>query len=327
MRDFGGKSDMRGKSDERLYSRLPRPSCPSCQQRAPSSFSIREKARSAFTLMELMVVVGIMAFLGVAATGGYNALQRGIAERGAVDAASALLKAAKERAMVDRVPTAVFCYNRMVREATDDENAVVVGEAVAIRRAGRITRVQGSYLYDEFGDLDRSYDRLTSSEQADLQGRKGMRLWRFDDLRMNQMQYSVVADAVFDDDNVPGVSFMPWADQLSSDAGGTSSSNLQIRVCAFYNLGKSDHEPSSWQVGNGYGFEFQSLRLPNGFIFKNAVPSKVGDIVQADAFLFDPANFSANETIDIWACMTGASGAPQAHHKAGTASSDGDKAK
>ena len=41
--------------------------------------------RRAFTLMELMVVVGIMAFLGVAATGGYNALQRGIAERGASD--------------------------------------------------------------------------------------------------------------------------------------------------------------------------------------------------------------------------------------------------
>lgn len=276
--------------------------------------------------MELMVVVGIMAFLGVAATGGYNALQRGIAERGAVDAASALLKAAKERAMVDRVPTAVFCYNRMVREATDDENAVVVGEAVAIRRAGRITRVQGNYLYDEFGDLDRSYDRLKPSQQSDLQSRKGMRLWRFDDRDMNQMQYSVVSDAVLDDDDMPGISFMPWGDQLDGESG-VSSSNISIRACAFFNLNKSDHEPASWQVGNGYGFEFMTLRLPNGFIFKNAVPSTVGDIVQADAFVFNPANFSENEAIDIWACMTGASGVPQAHHKAGTASSDGGKAK
>ena len=281
--------------------------------------------RRGFTLMELMVVVGIMAFLGVAATNGYNALQRGMAERGAVDAASALLKAAKERAMVDRVPTAVFCYNRMLREASDDANAVVVGEAVAIRRAGRISRVQGSYLYDEFGDLDRSYDRLQSGQQSDLQGRKGMRLWRFDDRRMNQMQYSVVADAVFDDDNMPGVSFMPWGDQLAG--GGTSSSNMEMRACAFYNLGKSDHEPPSWQVGNGYGFEFQSIRLPEGFVFKNTVPSRVGAISQADAFLFDPANFSANESIEIWACRTDASGVPRPHHKAGTASSDGDKAK
>ncbi|MBQ2630173.1 MAG: prepilin-type N-terminal cleavage/methylation domain-containing protein [Kiritimatiellae bacterium] len=294
--------------------------------------------RRAFTLMELMVVVGIMAFLGVAATGGYNALQRGIAERGAVDAASALLKAAKERAMVDRVPTAVFCYNRMVREATDDENAIVVGEAVAIRRAGRITRVQGNYLYDEFGDLDRSYDRKKPSQQSDLQSRKGMRLWRFDDRDMSRMQYSVVSDAVLDDDDVPGVSFTSWSNQLDDDDNNTQSGNgtvaqelkngdLKIRACAFFNLGKSDHEPPSWQVGNGYGFEFMTLRLPNGFIFKNAVPSSVGDIVQTGAFVFNPANFSENETIDIWACMTGASGVPQAHHKAGTASSDGDKAK
>ena len=276
--------------------------------------------------MELMVVVGIMAFLGVAATNGYNALQRGMAERAAVDAASALLKAAKERAMVDRVPTAVFCYNRMLREATADDNAIVVGEAVAIRRAGRITRAQGNYLYDEFGDLDRSYDRLMSNQRGDLQNRKGMRLWRFDDQPMNQMLYSVVADAVFDDDDVPGVSFMPWGDQLNGGSG-SSSSNLQIRACAFYNLKKSDHEPSSWQIGNGYGFEFQSLRLPDGFIFKNNVPSRVGSIVQADAFFFNPAYFSANESIDVWACRVDASGVPRAHHRAGTASSDGDKAK
>ena len=276
--------------------------------------------------MELMVVVGIMAFLGVAATNGYNALQRGMAERAAVDAASALLKAAKERAMVDRVPTAVFCYNRMIQEATADDNAVVVGEAVAIRRAGRITRAQGNYLYDEFGDLDRSYDRLAPGQQSDLQNRKGMRLWRFDDRRMSEMQYSVVADAVFDDDDIPGVSFMPWGDQLDGGDGGASS-NIEIRACAFFNLHKSNHEPPSWQVGNGYGFEFMTLRLPEGFIFKNSVPTRVGGIVQADSFLFDPASFSRNEQIEVWACRAEASGMPKAHHKAGTASSDGEKAK
>ena len=37
-------------------------------------------ARRAFTRMELMVVVGIMAFLGLAATNGYNALRRGMAK-------------------------------------------------------------------------------------------------------------------------------------------------------------------------------------------------------------------------------------------------------
>ena len=273
--------------------------------------------RRAFTLMELMVVVGIMAFLGLAATNGYNALQRGIAERGAVDAASALLKAAKERALVDRVPTAVFCYNRMLRDALDDENAVVVGEAVAIRRAGRITKVVGDYLYDEFGDLDRSYD--TTTRKSELGERKGMRLWRFDDTRMSRMQYSVVADGVFDDRDVPGTSFMPWGDQL--DGSGETSSNISIRVCAFYDLGTSSFGSPSWQVGNGYGFEFQRLRLPDGFIFGSAVPSQAGQISQAGAFFFDPLQFAGDEQVDIWACRVDSSGMPRAHHRAGTASS------
>ena len=282
--------------------------------------------RRAFTLMELMVVVGIMAFLGLAATNGYNALQQGVAERGAVDAASALLKAAKERAMVDRVPTAVFCYNRMVREATDDENAVIVGEAVAIRRAGRITRVQGNYLYDEFGDLDRSYDR--TRQVSELGERKGMRLWRFDDQPMNQMQYSVVADGVFDDTDVPGWSFAPWGDRMVADSGGTQSSNVSIRACAFFDLGTSSHKPASWQAGNGYGFEFQTLRLPAGFVFGQSIPSTLGSVVQVKAFTFDPANFSANEQVDVYACrVEDSSGVPQPRRKAGTASSDGDKAK
>ena len=269
--------------------------------------------------MELMVVVGIMAFLGLAATNGYNALQKGIAERSAVDAASALLKAAKERALVDRVPTAVFCYNRMLREATDDENGVIVGEAVAIRRSGRITKVTGNYLYDEFGDLERSYD--TSTRVSDMTASKGMRLWRFDDQRMSRMQYSVVAMTVFDDRNVPGVSFMPWGDQ--ADGGGMTSSNLELRVCAFYDLGTSSRQPPAWKVGNGYGFEFQRLRLPDGFVFGSAVPSQAGQITEVGSFFFDPAQYANNEQIDVYACKAdpNGSGMPVKGGKAGTASS------
>ena len=281
--------------------------------------------RRGFTLMELMVVVGIMTFLGLAATNGYNALQKGMAERGAVDAASALLKAAKERALVDRVPTAVFCYNRMLREVSDTDNAVVVGEAVAIRRAGRITKVQGNLLYDEFGDLDRSYD--VPKKQGDLSNRKGMRLWRFDDKGMTRMQYSVVADGVYKNDDVGGmISFMPWGDQLNGDSGN-SESNIIFRAFAFYDLGKSDHSPGSWKVGNGYGFEFQRLRLPDGFVFGSSVPSQIGAISETGAFVFDPDQNASDQQIDIWACRVNSSGMQLPHHRAGTASSKWDAAK
>ena len=285
----------------------------------PFTFSVRERPRSGFTLMELMVVVGIMAFLGLAATNGYNALQRGVAERGAVDAASALLKAAKERAIVDRMPTAVFCYNRMIREASDIDNAVIVGEAVAIRRAGRITKVAGQFLYDEFGDLDRSYNTTDDKGELSDGNGKGMRLWRFDDKMMSEMQYSIVAPEVYEDKDIGGcISFAPWGDQI--DGGGMSSSNIQIRACAFYDLGTSGHKPPSWQVGNGYGFEFQTLRLPEGFVFGSAVPSQVGQVQQVAAFTFFGSS-GGDRSVDIYSCKTDASGMPRPHHKAGTASS------
>ena len=114
--------------------------------------------RKGFTLLELLVVVGIMGMLGVAAAGGYSALGRGMSERGAVASAASLLRAAKERAQVDRSPTVVYCYNRLVKEPTGvDDNGVVVGVMTAVRRAGRITYTTGGdVLYDEFADLDRS---------------------------------------------------------------------------------------------------------------------------------------------------------------------------
>ena len=292
--------------------------------------------KRAFTLMELMVVVGIMAFLGVAATGGYNALQRGMAERGATAAGTSLLQAAKERAMVDRVPTMVFCYNRLIREATDEENAIVVGEAVAVRRAGRVTRAQGMFIVDEFADLCNSYD--VEADEGQLQNRKGMKLWRFDDQRMNNMAYSVVADAVCQLD-IPGVSYADWAVggdwTVATEVGKnlrtndndfkSGTSTLNIRAYAFYNLNKSSFEPSSWTVGDGYGFEFANVQLPHGFIFgSGSVPNRVGDVSFVKALYFDPEASGSDETVDVYFCRPDSGGNPRPDHRAGTASSKED---
>jgi len=269
-----------------------------------------------FTLVELMVVVGIMAFLGVAATSGYNALQRGMAERGATAAASSLLSAAKERAMVDRVPTMVFCYNRMLREATDDENAVIVGEAVAIRRAGRVTWADSKYIVDEFMDVLGSYDIVSRS---DVQQRKGMKLWRFDDQQMNDMQYSVVADAVtpLDRTTLNLYTFGAWV------TGETSAnSNLHYVAYAFYDLGTSSHAPSAWVAGNGYGFEFASMQLPKNFIFEKLVPTRLGDVRLAKALYFTPDLPNTDKDVNVYRCVPKASGVPEPGDRpAGVASS------
>ena len=297
--------------------------------------------RRGFTLIELMVVAGIMAFLGTAATGGYNAFQRGMAERGATGAASSLLKAAKERALVDRTPTMVFCYNRLLREATDTENAIVVGEAVAIRRSGRITHVDGDYLVDEFADILGSYDVVDDSQ---VQDRSGIRLWKFDDVQMTRADYSVIADAVTPYD--PGNSYLQtyegWAigedDTIGLEAnadlstatpkGGyrkvvTKSGGMKCLLYAFRDLGRGTIQAGSWKVGSGYGFEFAHVQLPHDFIFDGSIPSRLGDVATVKVMYFDPEREN-DEQVTVYACTPDASGNPKKNASpAGQATSKG----
>ena len=260
-----------------------------------------------FTLIELLVVVGIMSFLGVAATGGYSALQRGMAARSAVAAVSSLLKAAKERALVDRSPTVVFCYNRLLNEKTETENAVVVGEAVAVRRAGRVSWTSGTYIADEFMDVVGSYDIVAD---GDVSKRKGMKLWWFGDQRITEMKYSIVADAVWCDGTMLETIF----------SGGTAEGSTNVLMSAFYNLKTSKNE-ASWKVGDAYAFEIGEISLPNGFIFGSNIPTEVGTDKLVQVMLFDPES-ETDESIEVWSTKPTASGAPAKFKQAGTATSD-----
>ena len=296
--------------------------------------------RRGFTLIELMVVAGIMAFLGTAAVGGYNAYQRGMANRGATGAASSLFKAAKERASVDRSPTMVVCYNRLIREASgDDVNAIVVGEAIAVRRAGRITYVSGQSLADEFADVIGSYDVV---EKSRIQNRGGMRLWKFDDRKMTKADYTVVADAVkplvddvryetyegwsFGEDNAVGhdasVDLATAAPKGQSKVV-TRSGRMKSLVYAFHDLGSGTIGASGWKVGNGYGFEFARVQLPHNFIFGQSVPSRVDAIENIAVLYFDPERGN-DEELGVYFCQPDASGRPKPQaSRAGLATSKG----
>ena len=247
-----------------------------------------------------------MALLGVASTGGYHALVRGMNERGAVAGASAVLRGAKERAFVDRVPTAVFCYNRMLREAGGSEqaNAVVVGEMVAIRRAGRVSAASGDLIYDEFGDFS---GLNVSDDKQELKKSGGRRLYRFGGGDMTEMRYSIVAEDGFRDDSV----------QIYSFTRGYTN----IEVCAYVNLKKSDREPSAWKAGHAYGFEFAKLQLPAGFIFGSDIPTQAGKITAPKVIYFDPEEDS-KPSVEVWATRPSAGGNLEKFRKAGEARAD-----
>ena len=105
--------------------------------------------KRAFSLIELLVVISIMAVMGTVAVGGYRAMQRGMDERGTMENVNAFVRLAYQRAQIDRQPTVVYFWNETLQRESDSNNTLrVVGKAVAVRRGGRLTDVKGKYLID-----------------------------------------------------------------------------------------------------------------------------------------------------------------------------------
>ena len=217
--------------------------------------------KRAFTLVELLVVVGIMAALATMSIGSYFAVVRGMADRGALAAATSVISLAQERARIDLVPTVVYFYNELVQRKDDTKGTdlVVAGVAVAVRRAGRITRVNGELLCDEFADLDRTYG-VAENQNAD--NGDTFRLYKFD---LSGMKFSSVCSEAFEDpiDNELYLVEHP-ANRNFKKASGDREDENEILTYAFKRKGGNY---SSWKVGDAYGYEFAKVRLPDNYIF------------------------------------------------------------
>jgi prepilin-type N-terminal cleavage/methylation domain-containing protein len=273
--------------------------------------------RKGFTLLELLAVVAIMGMLGVAAAASYGALTNGMKDRGTCAAATALLRGAKERARIDRMPTVVYCYNVCIRESKhQDDSSIVVGRMTAIRRVGRISYIRDRFLFDEFADLEKSYAR--TNDENELGQTRGHRLFKYNDERSvgKKMEYSIVADDVYSDDEM----------QMVTTFSGGVNNRTNILLSAFYDLGTSDRSPSGgWKIGDGYAAEFAELDLPEGYVFgSSALPRKEGQISEFEAICFDPDE-DANKKVEIYVTRPNAQGHPQAVRKAGEATTDDSK--
>ena len=78
--------------------------------------------KAAFTLVELMVVIGLMALLGTFSVTGYFAAVRGMSDRAALDDTRSLIRLAMQTCLIDQTPTAVLFYNRYVVKVDKLEN-------------------------------------------------------------------------------------------------------------------------------------------------------------------------------------------------------------
>lgn len=268
-------------------------------------------SRKGFSLLELLVVVGIMGFLGTISIGAYRSVVRGMEERGAVQNANQFMHAAFQRAMIDRQPTAVYYWNETLRSSTADDNEIVVGKAVAVRRGGRLSGVDGKYLYDEFADLNLTYSTNSSGSAKS----SAMYLYKLDNVQEG-LKRSRVRDTVVRE----SVSEIFLLDPKEGETEQTvnlppPSGAAEITVYGFEIM---DGGNASWSTGDAYGFEFQSLELPHNYIFGSAYSTDISNPVRGEGSVvfgggaggYDrrSGNMSGGGTIDIYALRPDSSG-------------------
>ena len=238
----------------------------------------------AFTLVELLITMGLMGMLATISIAGYYGAVRGMTERGATQDVVSFIRLAQQRALIDQVPTAVFFMNRYLAQEDPDTGAPVrmVGEAVAVRMAGRISCISGNYLADEYADLERTYPVFESASAAQ-KSKSGFRLYRMVQGGSLENCYSTVKDYV------KKVS-LPTEDIL----GLNTTTNAAI--WAFEKTAGDGN--ASWRVGDPYGAEIASLRLPHGYIFdEGSLPTKLGQCRGAGKpVFFFPEGLSYNAT-------------------------------
>ena len=225
-----------------------------------------------------------MGLLGTVSVGGYRAMRRGMEEKGVMQNVNALVRAAYQRAQVDRQPTAIFFWNETVRAANEDDNEVVVGKAVAVRRAGRISRVRGQFLYDEFADLDQTYPSDKDGENS-ANPDNSIYLYPLDNLSEveNGFHRSTVEGKVYRQTDA--------LVYLSGLADKTENSG-DLETFAFKLV---DAGGVSWSAGMAYGFEFSNISLPHGYIFgQNYSTSLSSPVREAGVLVFDVGTNTGN---------------------------------
>ena len=262
--------------------------------------------KKGFTLVELLVVIGIMGLLGTVSVGGYRAMQRGMEERSVMQSVNSFVRAAYQRAQIDRQPVVVYFWNETIRKASDDFNEIVVGRAVAVRKLGRITAKDGQKLLDEFGDLEvygcKDEDGKLDAQSTDYQSDSGTWLYRVNGDEQNFQRTLVSRFTVpSTDTNIRMISY-PQTEAKEITSYG-------------YFILPDDKGGVDWKKGDAYGLEFGDFSLPQRYIFGNTFSTSVANPnTEVKVMNFNPlgGNDGGSQTIDIGAIRPNAQGAPEA---------------
>ena len=228
--------------------------------------------RRAFTLVELMVVVGLMGLMAVISIGSYSAITRGMNDRAALDVAKSFSDAALQRASLDRTPVYVYLFNEVTKLDSEMEAGIACGVAVAVRPIGRITQVPESGFYcDEFGDLDGTFNALDEDGDETSEGEKENEATTFFRLyNIGKNDFVTVQEGVY---------AYEINDRDLEDAAASTTHRWTVHG---FKVAEGDSGGSAtFKVGDQYGQEFVLTRLPPGYVFsQNVNMGSVGDLGQ-----------------------------------------------
>lgn len=246
-----------------------------------------------FTLIELLVTMGLMALLATVSIAGYYGAVRGMTERGVKQDVISFVRSAQQRAMVEQTPTAVFFMNRYLREDNEElgETARIVGMAVAVRMAGRVSciaknglyGVGTTYLIDEYADLDKTYPSNSLPRQP--VSKSSMRLYRMrQDANRLQDCYTLVEDQIVQAKLGTDRDDLLNAKRDPVFGGGYTYDDNDVMdaiksAWAFREApGNDGLDGTQWRVGDPYGTEIATLQLPHGYVFGSGkdLPTEIG---------------------------------------------------
>lgn len=227
--------------------------------------------KKAFTLLELLLVISIMGLMGTVSVGAYRAMQRGMEERGVVQNVNEFFRLAYERAQIDNTPVVIYMWNETLsdEERSDNSELIVIGKAVAVRGFGRITKVDGDRLVDEFGDLRALAERNLETDEIvenpsasvanniylyQLKGNSGMQRTK---VSQTTSRYTINEPVIVDES----------VGTAGDDDSGRGDSLREFEAFAYVMAGGSGG--AGWKAGDRYGLEFAQLSLPHNYIFGN----------------------------------------------------------